>query len=730
MRSALSARVLCGRSLFLSTHVLAVAGVLGLSASMASAQPTEQATKDAATLKEVTVQASQDAQTLPAPAEGGKLAKGSSLGLLGNRDVMDTPFHTTAYTAQAMADQQSRTVGSVLENDPSVRFSTNTGHAYENFSIRGLEVNSTETSMNGLYGIAPDAHVPTEMLERVEVLKGPGALLNGMTPGGAVGGVVNVVTKRPTAEDRTQLNTTWETGSHVGAHVDASKRLGPERRLGIRVNGSMASGETAVDDQKRRKRLGALALDYQGDRWTLGLDAYSYRSRIANGSPLMVGFARVGRMVAAPDASLNQFPGIHADQQSDAVVVRGTVDMNDQWSLYGSVGWAEHEYEGMLNGTRGILRADGHTLDTQTYQQYGYTKNVTGDVGLRGKFRTGTVDHELVLSMNQLRQEGGRGLNARGAVPSASYVSDLYRPSGNTAFSNDTLKYKQERDNVITSYAVADTLKMLDGKLAVTAGVRLQQVEQKMAGYDEQATTPMLGVVVKPWDDNVSIYANYIEGLSAGATVGAGYANTGETLKPYQTQQLEGGVKWQQAGLTHTVSVFQISKPAAISVQRAGERLPTLVDDGEQRNRGVEWMTSGKLTPALTVLGGVTYTQAKQTKTQGGAKDGLSMYGVPRWTANMGADYAIAAVPGLAVSGRLVYTGAQWVNSTNTIQAPSWTRIDAGVRYATRMAGKPVTLRANLNNVFDRKYFAGAFNDNFMTVGAPRTLQLSATVDF
>ena len=251
-----------------------------------------------------------------------------------------------------------------------------------------------------------------------------------------------------------------------------------------------------------------------------------------------------------------------------------------------------------------------------------------------------------------------------------------------------------------------------------------------MAGYNEQATTPMLGIVAKPWGEQLSLYANYIEGLSAGSVVGTGYTNSGETLKPYQTKQMETGVKWQNAGLTHTFSLFQISKPSAISVTRVGDTLPTLVDDGEQRNRGAEWTVSGKLASAWTLLGGVAYTQAKQTKTQGGSKDGLDMYGVPRWTANLGADYAVAAVPGLAVSGRMVYTGTQWVNSSNTIQAPSWTRFDAGVRYATRMGGQPVTLRANLHNLFDRRYWAGAFADNFMTVGAPRTLQVSATFDF
>ncbi|WP_313572105.1 Plug domain-containing protein, partial [Comamonas terrigena] len=122
------------RSGLLSPHVLALAGVLGLSATVARAQ--EESTT---TLKEVTVRSAQDVQTLPAPAAGGQVAKGAGLGLLGNRDVMDAPFNITSYTQQVMADQQSATVAAVLENDPSVRFTTNAGHAYENYTIRGLE---------------------------------------------------------------------------------------------------------------------------------------------------------------------------------------------------------------------------------------------------------------------------------------------------------------------------------------------------------------------------------------------------------------------------------------------------------------------------------------------------------------------------------------------------------------------------------------------------------------
>ena len=77
-----------------------------------------------------------------------------------------------------------------------------------------------------------------------------------------------------------------------------------------------------------------------------------------------------------------------------------------------------------------------------------------------------------------------------------------------------------------------------------------------------------------------------------------------------------------------------------------------------------------------------------------------------------------------------MHTGKQWVNSANTLRAPSWTRFDVGARYATRIADKKVVLRGTVDNVFGRNYWAGAFADNFLTVGAPRTVRISAAVDF
>ncbi|MEG0919894.1 MAG: TonB-dependent siderophore receptor [Comamonas sp.] len=676
-----------------------------------------------ATLHEIKVQAEQDKTLLPGLAPGGQVGKGAGLGLLGNLDTINAPFNITAFSSELMADQNASTVAQVLENDPSVRFTTNTGHINENYLIRGFDINASEVAMNGLYGIAPDSNIPTEMIERVELLKGPGALLNGMSPGGGVGGVVNIVTKRPTAQALTRVSTTFTSGSQLEAHADVSRRFGPEQRLGVRFNGLLGNGETSVDDQKRRRNLGALALDYQGDRFSLGLDAYRYNAHMNNGSPVMVSFGKMNHLIAAPDGRNNLFRGVNSVAENEGVALRGSVDLSERWQLYGSAGRALHHYEGQPTGTRVVLNAigDGSAIG-QTYNLEGFTNTTAWEGGVRGSFETGTVKHQLVASYNFLNQKTGRALPI---AVSPNYPTNIYDPA-NPILPPGRQSVTRENDNDISSFALADTLSFAQDKVLLTLGARYQRVNQTMKGYDEKALTPALGLVVKPWGDDVSLYANYIQGLSPGIEVGSTYANAGQTFAPYKTKQWEAGVKWRAGTLTNTLALFQIEKPSTTIDTDTN----TLSLGGQQRNRGVEWNVSGEAQRGLRMLGGVAYLQPKLTSTQAGKNDGNDAFGAARWTANLGTDWDIPGLPGAAISGRVVYTGAQWVNAANTLRAPSWTRVDLGARYATTIAGKKTTLRATVDNAFDRQYWAGAFADNFLTVGAPRTYRVSATVDF
>lgn len=667
--------------------------------------------------------------SLPKPYAGGQVARGARLGVLGNVDIMDAPFNVTAYTAQTIVDQQSATVAEVLRNDPSVRYTTSDGHNAENFTIRGFEVNSAELAFNGMYGMLPGAHVPTEFLERVEVFKGPAAMLSGIAPSGSVGGVINLVPKRASAEPLTRLSASYASDSRLGLAADIGRRFGENDRWGVRLNASASEGDTALDDQTKRERFAALALDYRGERWRLEMDAYLARQNQSNGSPLMVGFSTLGRVLDAPDPSKNALRGTYARQDSEGAAVRGEFDFHPQWTAYAALGAARYQYDGYLNGTRVVALTGNGNSRGQTYNQEGYSRSVTAEAGVHGAFSTGNLAHKLNASMSLLRTRNGLA----SPMTSASYTTNLYDPLRTPSLAGAHGAASPTADNVYTSLALSDTVSMLDDALLLTVGARAQRVRQKMAtpkAYDETAITPLLGVVVKPWGPSLSLYGNYIEGLSPGITVSTIYANAGETLAPYQTRQAELGVKWDSGAFTHTLSVFDIEKPFTVTSSGSGSALPRLTLDGEQQNRGMEWNMFGQLGHDVRLLGGAAYVRAKQTRASTASTVGRDAPGTPRWTANLGAEWDAPWLPGLTLNARAIYTGAQYLDAASALQIPAWTRWDVGARYAMRLAGHPATVRASVENLADRHYWSGRFGEGFATLGAPRAFKLSMSVDF
>ncbi|GAB2482561.1 TonB-dependent siderophore receptor [Comamonas humi] len=673
----------------------------------------------AATMPEVSVTGRHDPEALPQAAPGGKAAQGARLGVLGNTDVMDAPVSVTAYTQQAIQDQQARTLADVLQGDPSVRYTTNSGHMLEHFRIRGLDVNGPSVAYGGLYGMAPKGHIPTEMLERVEVLRGPSSMLGGMAPDSNLGGTVNLVPKRATAQPITQLTTSYSSDSYFQAHADVGRRFGDEGRLGLRVNGAYGSGETGVSGQDKGRRLGALALDYQGDDWNVTVDAYSSQEKIRNGSQAMYGLATrrgnvvgIGRLVPVPDADINAFRGTHGTYDDDGLMVRGEVRLAPDWTAYAAAGAVNSHGYGLMFGTRMIVTGADGSAKGYVYNVDTVMRDRVAEAGLRGSFTTGAVKHTLNITASVLNHKEGTSNRA-----AEGWNQNIYDPV-TPPFPAAPTPAQFNVDTDLRSLAVVDTLDMLDGRLIFTLGARLQSVKQ-INGYDESRLSPSAGLVVKPWGENTSLYANYMEGLSPGQVVPVGYTNTGESFAPYRTKQLEVGLKHRQGALTHTVSLFQIDRPTLITSADG----KTMYEGGKQRLRGAEWIAFGKIAPTLDLLGGAAYTQAQQRNT------GKDSWGVPGWTANLGLDWA-TPIQNLTVGGRVVYTGSQWVDSANTLKLPSSHRFDASARYQTRMGQTPVTINAYIENLTGRNYWSGMFGDGYAMPSAPRTFRLAATFAF
>ena len=137
----------------------------------------------------------------------------------------------------------------------------------------------------------------------------------------------------------------------------------------------------------------------------------------------------------------------------------------------------------------------------------------------------------------------------------------------------------------------------------------------------------------------------------------------------------------------------------------------------------------GEVMPGFRLLGGVTFYNAKIEGSAGGATDGNTPAGVPDVQVNLSAEYDLSFVPGLTVTGRIIYTDDNFLDAENTRAMPDWTRLEAGLRYVTDIAGTPTTFRFEVENLTDEQYWNVA-SDSFFSVGGPRTYYLSMTTDF
>lgn len=679
----------------------------------------------------VTANSAQD-QDLPAPYAGGQVAQGARLGMMGNQDVMDTPFNVTSYTAELIQNQQARTLADVMANDASVRFTTSSGHAYENFRIRGFDVNQNDVAINGMYGLAPMGRTPLEFVERVEVLKGPNALFSGMAPSGAVGGTINLVPKRAEDTPNATFGVNWQGDGQLGTTIDAGRRFGDANQWGARVNGAFSDGATTLDGQSRKREFLSLGLDYRGSALSASIDAYHSQESFQGGTPAMFWFG--GSVVPeAPDPRINQFSTGYGSIQSNAVVGRAEYRFNDNVSVFGGIGRRDSHQSGLINGTHARQIDANGNFTGSIIGQRAYTDATSAEAGLRSRFKTGAVGHELVLQASILDTEDG---SATGTA--STFRSNIYDPI-TPVMPGVPDSAPKTAENTLTSLALVDTMSFLDDRVLLTGGLRNQRVKttnfdkngNTTSRYDKQAVTPAVALVVKPWGPDLSFYANYVQGLSKGDSVTDTTAtNFGQVFAPYKTEQKEVGVKWNAGTFTNTLALFQIDKPMLVTEGTTAR--PTYADGGEKRVRGVEWNTFGELARGVRVLGGVTYSQGKQTKTSFGRYDGNTAVGAPRWQANTGLEWDTPWIAGLTLSARVQATSSQYADAANKLKIPGWGQLDLGARYAMLVNGKDVVLRLNVNNVFDKHYYAGSFSDTtpIATLGPARTVTASASISF
>lgn len=548
-------------------------------------------------------------------------------------------------------------------------------------------------------------------------------------PGGSSGGTVNLVPKRAGDAPLTRFAATYMSDAQLGGHLDLGRRFGENKQFGIRFNGVYRNGDGPVNQQELKTQLASVGLDWRGARARVSADVYGSQDHVngvIRGINLAAGVAVP--KPPKPDTLLNP-DWSHVKNEDRGAMVRGELDLTEQVKAYAAFGTSKSNYE--YNGaiTAQVLNAAGDYLTTIGQLAFEVKKR-SAEAGLRGRFQTGGIRHQWALNATHysdtVREYGRR------SVPGANWTTNIYDPVWGPAadFITPPTLHTETR---LVSYGLADTLSFAQDKVQLTLGVRRQEVitdtfnvatEARTDRYDASATSPAAALLVKA-TDHVSVYGNYIEGLSKGQTAPATAANAGTLFPPYKTRQKEIGLKFDLSEFAHTISLFEIQRPGAYTDPVTN----VFSFGGEQRNRGVEWGFFGSPMRGVRLIGGVAYVDPKVTKTATASNQGKQATGVPKLQGKLGVEWDVPAAQGLTLMANATSVSKQYISADNALSVSGRTTYDVGARYAAKLSSQMVVFRASVTNVTNKAYWGMPLLSS-LALGAPRTFQLSATVDF
>ncbi|MDQ1829242.1 TonB-dependent siderophore receptor [Massilia scottii] len=668
-----------------------------------------------------------EAVTITAVRAQGFVPNSVSAGSFRGANVMDVPSTVNVITREVLELQAAAGLYDALRNTAGVTRQQNGGDTWDQLVIRGIAVeNRTNYRFNGSVPVMNFSQVPMENKERVEVLKGASALYYGFT---SPAGVVNFVTKRAGTTPVTSAGLKFDDHGTAIANVDIGRRLGQQQQFGVRINaaaGALGSFLDNVSDGSRR--FASAALDWRVDsRLLLKADLEYDRRKITEEAGVALP-AAVNGVIALPRAVVPARlvgPDIAKfDATSKSVALRADYALAEGWALTLEGGRSQVARERNL----AIFRfTNAAAVATGAGRIAGNSQHsvVDSDIvraELFGTASTGAIKHEMTVGVSRTNKTQDPIYQSNYAVA----AQNLYDPTaiGNITWSarpaNPTTAALETRDDGL--YAI-DRME-LSSQWQLIAGARKVRYRSAQGANDYAAskTTPMAAVIYKPLAE-LSFYACAAQGLEEGEPGPAGTVNQGERMAPGVSKQKELGMRWRTGGGTLlSAALFDIDRPGYYT-----NAANVFVADGEQHYRGVELATQGQLTRQLAWQTSAQFLQPEFADINA-SYNGKLPENASKQTASAFLSYAFDdAVPGLSLNSGMYYTGRRPVNDLNQAWLGGTTLWTAGARYVNQTMGKRTTWQANIENLGDKQYWAGA--GGRLAAGAPRTIKLSVKID-
>lgn len=666
--------------------------------------------------------------------QGDFVSTKGDVGFLKDQDIMKTPFSVTNLEEKTINifGDASQPLDSILANSPAIRQSGSILH--NDFTFRGFRANGTSTYVNGIPGIWTQFNAPTNVAEKIEIIAGPNSGLSGtgtQYESNSAGGLVNFTTKRAPDEDITRYTQTFSGRSLFGEYLDVSRRFGDNKEWGIRVNGEILNGTTAVKESMIKAKSLFVNIDHKDEKSKTNLFAGYRDIDILNGQRWFTVGSSVTKLPAVPDSRNNySFDGMIKGSYGYVATLNHEQKLSETWEAFLNAGLMKNNLNKNLMYQNSAITLnddlgnfDVKTQSTTTPQTAYYTQ-----VGLRGRLQTGEVKHNLTLALDKAWHSRDAAKNVTTYTIGTGNIytgiidlTDIANGDYTSALSNKT---------TIWGYSIVDSMEYK--KMSVLLGIHKHNgtvnsystsTGALSSSVKSDAVSPTYGLTYAP-DDRFAFYASHSENFDVGSVVGSTYKNSGDILAPAKTKQDEFGVKYLNKGFLTTLAFFDITQANNIDVTRSDGTYQE--QDGQIQHKGIELSVNGKIAEKWSVMGGVAYLDAKYKKTKNGQYDGIIESGRPKWSAVAALEYAPDDKTNII--GRAIYTGKSPVNYEKA-WADSYVVFDLGVNYKTEIMGRKTQIGVMCYNLFNKEYWQIARGDN-LYLSTPRTLAVTMSFDF
>lgn len=639
-------------------------------------------------------------------------ASTAQVGSLGETPLLDTPASVTVFTRELMDAQRATLLTDVVLNDPSVAQSYAPAGYYDSINIRGFELDPWNSyRINGMR-ISHDAPVALENKERIEILKGLGAVESGFS---RPGGVVNYVTKRPTPTPFVALALDYDRYHAAREHLDLGGPLDTAGNIGLRINLANEQLYSYARGADGKRHFGSAALDWRiAPGVKLELDGeFQERSQITVPAFNLLDGTTVPQNVD-PRVLMNDQPWTQPFfTRTQNLQARLILDLPRDWTATLTAHSMRRKADDYVAFPFGFY--GNYDFDLYDYRSLDETRNPrTIEALVRGVVTTGFMRHDLAFGASQYRNTIHNPDYVFNFSGVSNYFNPVVLPEAPEPLT-PAVSYRQKE----TAVYAQDTLSF--GPMwKLVLGGRQTQIERVATGavefeWKKSVFTPNVAVVFKPRPE-LSTYVSYAKGLEQGDPAPLGTTNQNQVLDPLDSRQVEAGVKWDVSpALSVQTALFRIEKPLEFV-----DASDTWVQSGTQRHTGLEFSVAGRVTPNLTLFGGLTLLDPEQQSTGDPARDGKQKSNVARRRASLFAEYAVPALPRLVVDGRWQHVARRPVTDDNTVWVDGYDIFGAGVRYTTTLQRLPTTFGITVDNLFDKNYWKDV-GLGYLHLGAPRT---------